>query len=188
MHLIPAYETAITLFSRDGAVWTYPSLKAALKALGARWIQDNVGPHFRVFDHAERRLDQARNVWVREPLYRDYLFIMRDDFGGVVTSAEFAPLIQRRRWRPYWYRLTDTWNGEGPVPGVRKYRGGRHYYRHPQTMPEIRQNALVLDEEGEVRARPRRGSHYLPSCWDDRCVAARRDRSWKRHRKNRWKE
>ncbi|KVP39731.1 hypothetical protein [Burkholderia ubonensis] len=187
MHQIPAHETAVTLFSRDGDVWAYPSLKAALKALGERWIAANVGQHFRVFDYAARRFDSVRAVWVTEPLYVEHAFIMRDDAGGVVTAATFSPLIARRRWRSRWTRMWETWNGEGPVPGVRCRRGGGHYYRRPKSMMERRQAAMVLTDEGEVAPRGARSLKHLPNAWDDYCVAAREDRNWKRHRRTQWK-
>lgn len=188
MHYIPAYETAVTLFSRDGQVWAYPSLKAALKALGERWIANNVGPHFRVFDFDARYFDFERMVWVAKPVYVERAFIMRDDAGGVVTAATFAPLVERRRWNSRWTRMWDCWNGEGPVPGVRCYRGGGHYYRRPQTMMERRLAGLVLEEEGEVAPRGARKANHLPNAYDDYRIAAREDRNWKRYRRTQWKQ
>lgn len=188
MHYIPAYETAVTLFSRDGQVWAYPSLKAALKALGERWIAANVGPHFRVFAHSARYFDTVREEWVGEPVYVERAFIMRDDAGGVVTAATFSPLIERRRWHSRWTRMWDFWNGEGPVPGVRCYRGGGHYYRRPQTMMERRLAGLVLEEEGEVAPRGARKANHLPNAYDDYRIAAREDRNWKRYRRTQWKQ
>jgi hypothetical protein len=187
MHQITAYETAVTLFSRDGDVLAYPTLRAALKALGRSWIAANVGPHFRVFRCLSRYIDTTREAWVLEPVYDERAYIMRDDAGEPVTLATFYPLLERRRRKSRWTRMLDTWNGEGPVPGVRCYRGGRHYYRRPQTMNERRQADLVLQEEGEVAPRPTRDASHLPSSWDDRWVGARDDRSWKRYRKTRWK-
>ena len=188
MHQIPEYQTSVTLFHRDGEVWVYRTLKEALKALGSSWIAANVGAHFRVFDHAARRFDQVRNAWIREPIYVERAFIMRDDAGGVVTAADFQPLIQRRRWRGWhrWGRMLETWNGEGPVPGVRCRRGGRHWYRRPHSMMERRQAAYVAKEEGEVAPRGKRSLKHLPNAWDDYCVAARDDRGWKRHRRTQY--
>jgi len=182
MYQIPAHETAVTLFSRDGEVWAYPTLKAALKALGRSWIASNVGAHFRVFRCVSRFFDTERETWVYEPAYDVHDFIMRDDAGAVVTLSDFQPLIARRRWYR-WTRALDTWNGEGPVPGVHKASAGRHYFRRPHTGNERRQAALVLKEEGEVAPRPARSANGLPDAWDDYHISAREDRSWKRHRK-----
>lgn len=188
MHQIPEYQTAVTLFSRDGNVWVYRTLKAALKALGVKWIAANVGAHFREFDHVARHFDQARNVWVREPMYVEREFIMRDDAGGVVTAATFHGLIEHRRRARWmrWSRMLETWNGEGPVPGIGRSRGG-HWYRRPQTMMERRQAALVLKEEGEVAPRGARSLGHLANAWDDYYITARSDRNWKRNRRTQWK-
>jgi hypothetical protein len=40
-----------------------PSLKAALKALGERWIGENVGEDFRMFDFSAHWFDTVRNAW-----------------------------------------------------------------------------------------------------------------------------
>ncbi len=187
MHQVPPYESAVTLFSRDGEVEVFKSMKAALKALGLRWIEDNVGPHFRVFRYVERRFDTQRALWVADPLYDNYRYILRNDQGEPVTAADFAVFRRQRPWRGSWALRYAQWNGEGPVPGTRCRRGGRHYYRHPRTMHERRQAALVLEEEGEVAPRPHRSANSLPCAWDDFRVAARDDRNWKRFRRTQWR-
>lgn len=187
MHQIPIPDTAVTLFSRDGEVWVYHSMTAALAELGLRWIAANVGAHFRVFNHVSRQFCFATESWTTERVYDCRDFIMRDDFGGVVTAESFSPLVTRRRWSSRWTRMWETWNGEGPVPGVRCWRGGNRYYRRPHTMMERRQAALVLTDEGEVPPRGARNLRNLPNGWDDFRIAAREDRSWKRHRKTQWK-
>jgi hypothetical protein len=186
LHEIQKYESGVKLFTRDGRVSVYPSLKAAFKALGERWIANNVGADFRVFDYSAHRFDKVRNVWVREPRYVERDFIMRDDAGGVVTLASFRPFIVRRR-RLRWQDPLKTWNGEGPVPGVRCHRGGRHYFRRLKSTMERRQAALVLKEEGEVAPRGARSFRSLPNAWDDYPVSSLGDRCWKRYRRTQWK-
>ena len=186
MHHIPAHETSVTLFSSTGDVWTYRTRKAALKALGERWIANNVGPHFRVFSHVSRKFDTERECWIFTPNYEEYEFIMRDDVGAVVSASTFDSLIERRRRRSWWDRY-GAWNGEGPVPGTRCYRGGRHYYRYPQMQNERKLAALILTEEGEVGPRPARAVNNLPHSWNDFEVAARENRNWKQFRKTQWK-
>ncbi|WP_321842636.1 hypothetical protein [Paraburkholderia bannensis] len=186
MHQIQQHQSSVTLFSRDGQVAVYPSLKTALKALGERWIRDNVGPDFRVFDYSTHSFDPVRNAWVREPRYVERDFIMRDDTGGVVTLATFHPFIVRRR-RLRRQDPLKTWNGDGPVPGVRCRRGGRHYFRRPKSMMERRQAALVLKEEGEVAPRGARSFCNLPNAWDDYPMSSIGDRCWKRYRRTQWK-
>ncbi|CAB3704701.1 hypothetical protein LMG24238_03819 [Paraburkholderia sediminicola] len=186
MHQIQQYQSSVTLFSRDGRVSVYPSLKTALKALGERWITDNVGADFRMFDRSTRWFDQVRNACVCEPRYLLRDFIMRDDADGVVTLASFHPYIVRRR-RLRWQSPLNKWNGEGPVPGVRCHRGGRHYFRRPKSMMERRQAALVLKEEGEVPPRSARSFCNLPDAYDDYGVSSSGDRCWKRYRRTQWK-
>lgn len=186
MYHIPAYETAVTLFSRDGNVWAYPTLQAALKDLGRDWIARHVGPHFRVYRCNARFFNTARESWASEPVYDEHAFIMRDDAGEPVTLANFYPLLERRRYQSRWTRMLDTWNGEGPVPGVHKTSAGRHYCRRMETMNERRQASLVLAEEGEVAPRAARNASHLPNSWDDFWVSARGNRNWKRFRKTRW--
>lgn len=68
------------------------------------------------------------------------------------------------------YRLRHGYRhycGYGPVPGIRKSRGGSGYMRRIQTTAEKRLNVLVLEEEGEVPARAARCGRNLPSAWDD---------------------
>lgn len=184
---IAPHETAVTLFHVDGDVWTYRSKSAALRELGYRWICANVGRQFCTFSHAKLVIDPVtgRSVdW--EPVYVGSQFIMRDDHGGVLTGADFdAPRVRRVR---YWSRcaqLRETWNGEGPVPGVRRRRGG-HYFRHPKTQQE-RRWAEPLPEYDEPAPRPKRNAAALPSSWDDYAVADRQDRSWKRYRRHQYK-
>jgi hypothetical protein len=186
VHQIHQYQSGVKLLSCDGRVSVYPSLRAAFKALGERWIGDNVGANFRVFDYSARWFDEVRNAWVREPRYVVHDFIMRDDAGGVVTLASFHPFIVRRR-RLRWQDPLNTWNGEGPVPGVHCHRGGRHYFRRPQSMMERRQAALVLKEEGEVAPRSARSFCNLPDAYDDCSVSSIGDRCWKRYRRTQWK-
>ena len=187
MYYIPPHETSITLFSSTGGVEVFRTLKEALKALGYRWIAENVGPHFRVFRGAYSQFDQERERWVRTPQYDDYSFVMRDDHGEPVTAESFAVLRPQRSWQSRWSARYSWWHGEGPVPGTRCHRGGRHYYRHPRTMNERRLAALVLEEEGEVAPRPQRSANSLPCAWDDFRVAARDDRNWKRFRRTQWR-
>ncbi|WP_157058441.1 hypothetical protein [Azoarcus sp. CIB] len=47
--------------------------------------------------------------------------------------------------------------------------------------------AEPVREGGEVAARAERNARNLPNNWDDFRVASREDRSWKRHRRTRWK-
>ena len=67
--------------------------------------------------------------------------------------------------------------GSGPVPGIRKRRGGPAHFRHPATTPEARLNAMLLPGEGEVSARRARCGANLPDSWDERVRSV--EKSWK---------
>ncbi|MNR71729.1 hypothetical protein D3C71_24070 [compost metagenome] len=169
MHVIPAFRAGIRLYSRDGACIRYPSLSAAFDALGFYWIKSRVGREF-----------VAADPWSFAPSVD---WVMRTDFDEVVTAADFeelraADLARRYRRLPY--------SGHGPVPGVHRMRGGR-YFRRLNHMNELRSAALVLREEGEVAPRAKRSPRNLPNPRDDYSIAAREDRSWKRHRRTQWK-
>jgi len=186
---IPKYETGVTLFSRSGEVWTYKSLKLALKSLGYRWIAENVGPEFMVGRRSRGCRDEAWMQAYMPEVDLEYQYIMRDDFGGIVVADTFEAEREKRKKKRLsrWQMMYHTWNGEGPVPGVHRPRGGR-YYRRPATYQERKQAGLVLAEEGEVAPRPSRKANNLTDAWDDYLIAARKDRSWKRHRKTQYRE
>ena len=81
----------------------------------------------------------------------------------------------RKRW---WTRRFGDWNGEGPVPGVRKRRGSRRCCRHPKTTAEMR---LSFIEDDIAAPRPERKAKNLMSAWDD--IFVRRERNWKSQHK-----
>ena len=111
-----------------------------------------------------------------------------DPFGKLLPMATLLArgrvLVERKeRTR---YRYLSRWKfpvycGVGPVPGVRKWRGGRRCMRRMKTTGEQRLNALVLREEGEVAVRAARNAHNLPSSWDDHLI--QRECSWKSQHK-----
>lgn len=82
-----------------------------------------------------------------------------------------------------WRIANRGYCGYGPVPGVRKHRGGGGCCRRIRTTSERRLNALVLREEGEVAARPSRSGHGLPDSWDD--IQRGHERNWKNQHKGR---
>ena len=69
-------------------------------------------------------------------------------------------------------------------PG-RKRKNGGSMFRHPKTIPELRQNRKPVDEDGEPSARPKRKN--LPTSWDDIYSTTIGNKNWKRFRKNRFK-
>jgi hypothetical protein len=189
MHIIKAHEPPVTLFSRDGEVRVFKSLSDALKQLGMSWIRENVAAEFVDFLHVERflRFDEAkdRSVWDRQPVYRTAHYVMRDDTGAKLTQGDFQKLVvtrRRSRWARY-SRPLDTWNGEGPVPGIGRWHGG-HYYRRLKTTNERRQ-AVPVDDEPAPRGK--RSASNIPQSWDDHPIGTWGVRSWKRFRRQQWK-
>lgn len=73
--------------------------------------------------------------------------------------------------------------GHGPVPHISKMRGGPGCLRYIQTTQEIRLNALVLPDEGEIPVRAARNPKNVPTAWDD--FMRDPQRSWKAQRKGR---
>jgi hypothetical protein len=184
MVVISAYQTAVTLFGRDGSVRIFPTKKAARRALGLPWIRDNVGSEFRVFSHTS---SLSGYVFEREPVYIERPFVMRDDAGRPLVVEDFAEPASPRRFGYGWspWRYHQFWNGEGPVPGTGGGPGGK-CYRRIGTQSQRRQS-FACPEEGEVQPRARRNHRNLPNAWDDYLIAARDDRGWKRHRRTQWK-
>ncbi len=87
------------------------------------------------------------------------------------------------RWARYASRGL-VYCGYGPVPNIRKSRGGSGYFRRMHTISDRRMNALVVVEDGEVPARMARTGRNLPNDWDDDSFG-RRSRGWKAQRKSR---
>lgn len=182
MKYIKPYEPAVTLFGRDGSVRVFKSMSAAYRALGLPWIRENVGAHFSVFvcrEHYTALFEPSKSI------YAEADYVMRNDLGEILTAQSFQPLREKEIKRRYWGRYAQ-WNGEGPVPGTRKYRGGRYYFRRIRHL-NARRLCFTIAEEGEVPPRAARDVHHLPNNWDDYGVAAREDINWKRFRKQQWK-
>ncbi len=94
------------------------------------------------------------------------------ELGGKLNAERTA--YRRWSWRA-------AYCGFGPVPGIRKWRGGRHYMRRIGTQSERRLNCMVLKEEGEVSCRAARSGHNLPSSWDD--IMRHKENGWKSQHK-----
>jgi hypothetical protein len=78
-----------------------------------------------------------------------------------------------------------------PIPYLRSHRGHRgSLMRHPHHMSAERHfSGMHVEVRGLVGPeRPRGRVHVPPDAWDDFCRASLHNRSWKRHRRTRWKE
>jgi hypothetical protein len=175
MYQIPQYKTSVVMFSVDGGVRIFRSPAEAVRQLGHRWISENVGPEFRVFSHTESFRGETRRI------YLESRYVMRDDFGNRLTSADFTTLHRKpdfwSRWRG---PALSRWNGDGPVPFTGKSSGG-YCFRRPQTMQERRWGQAA--DTDDIAPRARRNPANLPNAWDDEQISARGNRSWKSFRR-----
>jgi len=130
---------------------------------------------------------------LREPvrvLFVDELG-MRIPAWRVMEAAHSVNLEELSRFRWRWgIKYDPSTFRRAPVPGVRSHWGGGRL-RHPFTTQE-RRAAEAADRDEEFReaggrVRGRRNAVNLP---DYRCdiIRSRRGRSWKAHRRTRWKE
>jgi hypothetical protein len=194
MYIVPPAPQPVTLFSSSGERWSYPSLLAFIEHHGLRWINEYVGPHFRVYCRDKTPWERLEQGYYSQ----EYPFILRSCHGEVLTSQDCvdAQVAARRALYPgtAWmirrnsrYGMAwEVWNGKGPVPFTGKTPAGAHYYRCPQTFQEYRAFHAVEPSEGEPVPRGSRRPNYLPSSYFGGQVAARRDRSWKRNRAHQW--
>lgn len=189
MHIIEKYQTRVTLFSRDGGRWRYPSVRAFVKAQGLTWVGNNVGDHFRVYSYTQAltatgsRCYGGRDGQVYyERIYQDARYILRDDAGKVVTYGQCWNAV-REPWRAVQAKRSVA----GPVEGTGKRRNRYHRRRGPQFINAVRA-AETFGEEGEVAVRTARGVQLLRSRWDsDYWYGHHMERSWKKFRKTQWK-
>ena len=190
MVVIPKYETSVTLFSRNGGVWTYASKAEAVRELGWGWISRNVGEQFFQF-HYESVLtlfetDETGAPRIeRKPVYRYADFIMRDDMGRPLLAWNFSNPANRRARNRYAWR-DETWNGEGPVPGISRNRPSVRRYRRPRYVGLLR-DAQYFPEEGEVALRIQLVNEAFSDPWHE-IGRDGRNRNWKKFRKTQWKD
>jgi hypothetical protein len=81
------------------------------------------------------------------------------------------------------WKVSHGERGHGPIPHVRKSRGGFGWFRNIRTTQEIRLNTSVHAEEGEIPVRAARNKRNLPTAWED--IIRTPQRSWKAQRKAR---
>lgn len=133
-----------------GTVDTYASL-------------DEACVHFYRYYCATGRSFDAENV----KAWRGQGCCLKKD-GKELSSMEM--LSHGKKLLPLWNSY-EFWNAglwrQGPVKGVRKWRGGPGYYRRVKTMQERRLNLSAMTDEGVVHVRGKRRN--LPSTWDDFC-------------------
>lgn len=172
----------VRFYLSDGTRRVFASMAQALRELGLRWIEANVGAQFCEYAGRElvaaHYLSRCKSLW--KILYRGHAAICRDAEGKILLPEDFAAeqrrLLRLRRHSAWAGFRWGFWNGEGPVPFTGKHRGGS-WQRAPATTAEKRLAVVVDDEPGP---RPSRRPHKLVNAWDD--VPRTNQRSWKEHR------
>lgn len=180
MPSIPQYQPTYVLRHIAGQSYAYATLKAVWDDLGYMWLRRNLGCEF---NEPLQPYDNSVGVYPVQ-------WILRTDFGEIVSIDAFEAMREAHRRRPRFFWLSYScygYNGEGPVPRAGRRRGGRTY-RRVRHMMERRQAAAIFVEEGEVAPRAKRGLKGIPDPLNEYAIAARENRNWKQYRKNQWRE
>lgn len=188
MHTIKPYETRITLINNEGKKYLYASKAKALEELGQRFLS-KIGEHFKTFNHRSYWYTSSDVYRECDVVYTHSDYIMRDDFGNVVTLADFHELIceKNSKYTKWCESLYAGYKGRGnTVPDIGRRRSHRGtYYRHPATIAECQINQIV--DWDEPQARPNRALSNLPNAWDDYVRSDHKNRNWKRFRQTQYK-
>lgn len=99
--------------------------------------------------------------------------------GKLLNLDELVAWGRRLRWAGYYSRYAYVFRN-GPVSGIRKWRGGSSN-TNARTQSERRLNAMVVKEDGEVSTRAARLGFNLPCSWDGR--PRNNERCWKSQHK-----
>ena len=185
----------VDLIHREGVSYRYGSVRDFVKRVGWNFASHCGNEQFNLLRSEPslvRMANGAPGATVREVSVHRSNWVLRDAVGRVIGHEELhdaAEELRRERWRARMKARPLTrwsisllgleWEGSGPVPGTGRRHGG-HYFRHPRTHAENRQNAFVDREAGEVG--PRGARRHSPTAWDDFGISSRGDRCWKRHR------
>ncbi len=180
---VPKFHPPFVLSERDGTRRTFFTRLEVVKALGESFLREALGEAFTAdtvkFHH------YGKDEYWPEVVCKGVRYVLTDSRGRVMQASDFADLF--RPYQPWWVYRYRFYNGQGPVPGTRKWKAGHHMFRHPRTAQE-RRMALVADPDDALALpRPRRTGLHLPSAWDDLYPKARRNRSWKQFRKTQYK-
>lgn len=180
---IPKIAAPFVLIGLNGTRRTFFTRLDVVNALGRRFLEKDLGAAFTA-DVVKHHVYGDGTVW-REVVRPGVRFVLTDARGRVLQASDFADLFQKP-W-PWWAWRYRFYNGEGPVPGTRKWKAGQHMYRRPRTAQERRMAILVDPDDALAPPRPCRTGLHLPSAWDDLYPTSRRNNSWKQFRKTQYK-
>lgn len=175
----------ITLHHVDGFFWSYKNLNDAYSQLGRYFISNKVGIQFNYITAERHHLYYRRIIGYH---HTHYDFIMRDQAGKEITIKDFSFISEPS----YNYKKRYIVRGNGPVSGINKSYYSK-MFRKPKTIQERRFNSLSEDFEYDgmtvrVKMRARRSAGNLPNSWDDIYRSDNKIVSWKKYRKQQWKD
>jgi hypothetical protein len=149
------------------------------------------GPFRSVEDFVERQprvLPLYIGVDFAHPTLRGFacLYVLKDQNGDVVDPANVW-LARRRKLEEERKQERRHVFRRGPVPGTGIGSVHRSRLRHIRTRAERRDFYAATDDDGNpIRVRGRRRARMIPTERDARWIDGQR--SWKKHRRNQWKE
>lgn len=177
----------ITLHHFDGKFWSYKNLKHTYESLGQSFIYRNIGFQFDYITPEWKPLSY-RVVTGYNHIHAD--FILRDDSGKELTSKNFLEFTNCK----YNYKKRYIIRGMGPIQGTgRSRKTYSKIFRKPKTIQERRKNSSTESFEYEgliikIKIRSRRSAKSLPNSWDDVYRSNYKINSWKKYRKQQWKD
>ena len=197
MYNVPTFVPKVYLIHRDGRKWEYKNIEEAARVLrAANFLGDYyhaplIGSHFNEAKYHDYIPED-------EPIpLNTYDYIVRDELGTIITCNELREIASKNRtsrWRKRYLsqaEVTQKHFRDIPIPYTGR-RPGYNVYRKIHTTPEHRDNDFLnYDEDAleyNIKARPSRRKHMLPTSWDDNVRSDFGCKNWKRFRKHQWKE
>ena len=174
----------------------------AVKVYHSGFVSERFWLHPR-FEGSEYRFDNLYDAcrWLGRDAAQAYsdrpaspfVWAFYDELGLRIPAEvirHFAGITKYPRRKYYWRGYGKYTFRQGPVEGIRCWRGGYHGDRMIRTTQEIRENDFLnYDEdclEYGIKVRPNRRRTSIPNYYDDPRFSRRGD-NWKHYRKTRWK-
>lgn len=184
----------ITVKTWDFQVKTYPSLEEAVRSLyfNKYWAYDNDTLKYGYLRYCSKNADYRHLGIISSGDTKIFLTCEGVIIPPWKVMEVYNNLPYVEPYRASWARRPMFKFRDGPVHGIRCWRGGGSYHRRPGTHSERRDTAFheAYDEdclEYEVKIRGRRRHKSLPTSWDDLSKSDWKAKSWKNYRSHQWK-
>lgn len=186
---------AASVSTHTGKVDYYSSLEDAIYAYW-RFIPDLKYGHLGYASH--RYTGSPYYMYYTPPCFGGDVIIFKDELGLVIpvwkikevyhSLPPYQPVIRHKYRRWFWYFYDhDRDFRNGPVPGIRCWRGGRSCTNVSTKQEQTENEFLQYDEDCvDLQITPRGKRKHLPTSWDD-YPKRRRGNSWKEQRKSQYK-